>query len=363
MEAMWIRFQRNSSRKFAIRPFLGGVNGISGEASIGDMNAVMRRMTSMAPKQDYIVIPNQKWLDGIATRPGIVKQFVATTLTPPRPKARSQLRAKRTGQSNKTGEEDAESKHPIGGTIEWQITGQDTVGGFQLQLIPEYDTDMMSAGTEPDVYEQSGNVHTHSSPKRLKAQFYDVMKTPEELKLLDSDTIHVKCLNTIRESRPKLVGDLLAEAPGKLNKADIVELSIHRPRVKQWKFNTNQEDDHKTIPLEVGAFLRVDEDDTDFVMLQFDEHDEFEEVITYFQDAFDMPNGVLHMKGFTGNVPLVPVHNWGQFRTLRDLLETPPGCRHGPLIGGKWEWDLVLVTIVPEQYLTDALTFARSIPT
>ena len=66
---MWIDF--SAHRKFALKVLLGGVNGISGEAV--DLN----KTAQPNPKQDYVVVPGQPWLDGIATAPGQVKQFVA----------------------------------------------------------------------------------------------------------------------------------------------------------------------------------------------------------------------------------------------------------------------------------------------
>ncbi|KAF2188394.1 hypothetical protein K469DRAFT_661153 [Zopfia rhizophila CBS 207.26] len=325
MEAMWINFESHTERRYAIRPFLGGVNGISGEAAIGDMNMIMRRMNLVGPKQDYIVTPEQIWLDGIATSPGIVKQFVAAPLTPPRPKRRRQRRTEDAGQTSKADGGNKEPNHPIRGTIEWQVTGQDVVGGFQLQLIPEYNTDMISAGSESDVYKQKQGYKAYSASKILRASFYDIMKTPKELGLQDLSVIHVKDLHTIREDRPKLVGDLLKEAPAMLEPTDLVELTIFHQQAERWKFKARTEDGQKTVSLE------------------FDEDDDFEDVIAFFQDAFAMPTGVLHMKGFIGNAPLIPVYSWARFGALRDILETKPGIQSANRFESKkMEWDVVL---------------------
>ena len=67
---MWIKFE--AKRVFALKILLGDVNGISGmgakpSQSIDVPNGM----------QDYIVVPGQPWLDGIATAPGQIKQFVA----------------------------------------------------------------------------------------------------------------------------------------------------------------------------------------------------------------------------------------------------------------------------------------------
>ena len=60
---------------FALKVLVGGVNGISGEAV--DSNKTAQLNLKQDYKQDYVVVPGQPWLDGIATAPGQVKQFVA----------------------------------------------------------------------------------------------------------------------------------------------------------------------------------------------------------------------------------------------------------------------------------------------
>src|SRR2546421_12446052 len=85
MEAMWINFDCAPGKRFAVRPFLGGVNGITGEPTVGDMRTLVRQINHLSRKtQDYIVLPEQMWLDGIATSPGIVRQFVAAATAAPR---------------------------------------------------------------------------------------------------------------------------------------------------------------------------------------------------------------------------------------------------------------------------------------
>lgn len=44
---------------------------------IPNMSTLLKRQNGIGKKQDYVVVPKQPWLDGIATSPGIVKQFVA----------------------------------------------------------------------------------------------------------------------------------------------------------------------------------------------------------------------------------------------------------------------------------------------
>ena len=77
-EAMWLRF--TSNKQFAIRIYIGGVNAITGEPMIPNMATLLKRQNGIGKKQDYVVVPEQPWLDGIATSPGVVKQFVAVPL-------------------------------------------------------------------------------------------------------------------------------------------------------------------------------------------------------------------------------------------------------------------------------------------
>ncbi|OJA13312.1 hypothetical protein AZE42_12741, partial [Rhizopogon vesiculosus] len=104
---MWLRFTGN--KPFAIRIYVGGVNGISGEPMIPNMATLLKRQNGIEKKKDYIVVPEQPWLDGIATGPGVVKQFVAVP-------------------------------YGSGYSIEHQITGTETTGGIQFEVIPTYQT-------------------------------------------------------------------------------------------------------------------------------------------------------------------------------------------------------------------------------
>lgn len=103
---MWINFV--SSGPFAIKIYVGGVNAISGipvdkspVATPTDENVKKFNKS----KQDYIVLPQQPWLDGIADAEGVVRQFVAMPM----------------GQ---------------GYSVEAQITGQETCGGLQFEITP-----------------------------------------------------------------------------------------------------------------------------------------------------------------------------------------------------------------------------------
>ena len=103
---MWISF--NAHKPFALQIFVGGVNAISGEPT-GDSEATLLNRLSLLEKkksiQDYVVTPNQLWLDGIATDNEHVRQFVAMPLG-------------------------------SGYTVEAQVKGQDLVGGLQIHVTP-----------------------------------------------------------------------------------------------------------------------------------------------------------------------------------------------------------------------------------
>ncbi|KAF8244153.1 ubiquitin-domain-containing protein [Wilcoxina mikolae CBS 423.85] len=100
-EAMWLSFESN--KRFAIRIYVGGVNGVTGEPMIPNMATLLKRQNGIEKKQESVVVPGQPWLDGIATSPGMVKQFVAVP-------------------------------YGSGYSIEHQITGLETTGGIQFEL-------------------------------------------------------------------------------------------------------------------------------------------------------------------------------------------------------------------------------------
>lgn len=239
MEAMWINFDPSGGKRYAVRPFLGGVNGITGDGTMSDMATLLRRLNSVTSHQDYLVIPDQPWLDGIATSPGIVKQFVATSMTAPR-RARAAPRdmSKDHQQQDEGVDPVASDDQPIGGTIEWQVTGQDAVGGLQLQLIPEFDTDITSASSQADVYQAGpdSKITSYSWMKWSRAEFYNVLKSPKELGLNNNGTIHVKDALSVLPDRPKLVRDLLVESPEKLIKSNSIEIELNFKQAPIWHF-------------------------------------------------------------------------------------------------------------------------------
>jgi hypothetical protein len=103
---MWINFR--AMEPFAIKIYVGGVNAISGELAAEDEQTMCRRSALLAEGksvQDYIVVPQQKWLDGIANTDGTVRQFVAMPMG-------------------------------SGYSVETQIRGMDCYGGLQFEITP-----------------------------------------------------------------------------------------------------------------------------------------------------------------------------------------------------------------------------------
>lgn len=95
-EALWINFSSRSDYPFAIKIAAGKVNAVTGEP--------WRNELQKKP-QDYVVLPDQPWIDGFCVAKGMVRQFVAMPL----------------------GE---------GYTAEEQITGEAEHGGLQIIAYP-----------------------------------------------------------------------------------------------------------------------------------------------------------------------------------------------------------------------------------
>ena len=101
-EAMWMLFapdeapDRRSPYCFAVKVATGKINALTGES--------WRRGLSRNP-QDYLVIPQEPWLDGYCVEKGTIRQFVAMPL----------------------GE---------GYSVEEQVSGRPEFGGLQLEVMP-----------------------------------------------------------------------------------------------------------------------------------------------------------------------------------------------------------------------------------
>jgi len=94
-EALWLGFGGPWWKPHAVKVGIGGIDAISGET--------FDPATISADPQDYVVIPEQPWLDGINAGDGFIRQFVAVPL----------------------GE---------GLTVETQLTGREEEGGMTIAL-------------------------------------------------------------------------------------------------------------------------------------------------------------------------------------------------------------------------------------
>ena len=93
-EALWINFR--TDYPFAVKVAAGKINAVTGE---------LWQTELQADPQNYMVLPEQPWLDGFAVRNGVIRQFVAMPLG-------------------------------AGYSAEEQITGKADTGGIQLQVFP-----------------------------------------------------------------------------------------------------------------------------------------------------------------------------------------------------------------------------------
>ncbi|MDP8923967.1 MAG: hypothetical protein M3O34_13945 [Chloroflexota bacterium] len=91
-EALWLGFDGATWKPNAVKVGIGGVNAVSGGPWDDELHA---------DPQDYLVCPDQPWLDGINVGDGRIRQFVAMPLG-------------------------------AGYAVEAQVTGAETVGGIQL---------------------------------------------------------------------------------------------------------------------------------------------------------------------------------------------------------------------------------------
>lgn len=54
---MWINFSTRGL--FAVKVYLGGVNGVSEESMVLNMATYLKQKNNVARKQDYLVVPSQ----------------------------------------------------------------------------------------------------------------------------------------------------------------------------------------------------------------------------------------------------------------------------------------------------------------
>ena len=97
-EAMWLSFSRNDY-PFAVKISVGKICAVTGETFSDELH------NDKGDKQDYMVCPDQPWLDGFCVEKGKIRQFVAMPLG-------------------------------LGYTAEEQITGKAEHGGLQIVVYP-----------------------------------------------------------------------------------------------------------------------------------------------------------------------------------------------------------------------------------
>jgi hypothetical protein len=95
-EAMWVNYKQCGEYPFAVKVAAGKINAVTGESWINGLNS---------DPQDYMVVPDQPWLDGYCVEKGTIRQFVAAPM----------------------GE---------GHTAEEQLTGASVHGGIQIIAYP-----------------------------------------------------------------------------------------------------------------------------------------------------------------------------------------------------------------------------------
>jgi hypothetical protein len=225
---MWIQFTCKQKSRFVIRPFVGGINAISGEPMTGDMTTLLRKLSSISQKQDYLVFPKQHWLDGIATSPGVIKQFVATPMLSP---AQQEMRKAMRRENELAKRLNPTSNHKdfeLGASIELQLTGNDRTGGFQLGIIPEFDVERMSFSQSSNMWHSETETATFGKRYHSTNGGLNVLKSPRELALQNGSIVHMKDLEKLAPNRAKVLSDLWLEASDTDRIPDGVAIEVAR---------------------------------------------------------------------------------------------------------------------------------------
>ena len=155
---MWIRFK--SKEAFAIKIYVGGINAISGEPYRENIATAFRRaqisQDNERTLQDYVVTPNQLWLDGIAPEPGKVRQFTAVPLN-------------------------------SGYSVEAQLLGSDILGGVQIEVTAtkKFSLEQLKSSMQIIVNKAGGETFTvacnvHDTIYQLKIEIAVREGTPAE---------------------------------------------------------------------------------------------------------------------------------------------------------------------------------------
>ena len=141
-EALWINF--NTSYPFAVKVATGKICAVTGDAWVNHLNR---------DPQDYVVVPEQPWLDGYCVEKGVIRQFVAMPL----------------GK---------------GYSVEEQLTGEAAHGGLQIVAYPmkrERYEELCARRARPDLLADLGMVCESPAPTamglapggRMKQEIHD----------------------------------------------------------------------------------------------------------------------------------------------------------------------------------------------
>lgn len=196
---MWIQFYTHDP--FVVKVYVGGINGVSGDPMVPNMATYLKQQNHVLRKQDYLILPSQPWLDGIATAPGLVKQFVAMP-------------------------------YGSGYSVEHQVTGMETVGGLQFEVIPVYDKSMFFSRQRLfDSLESS----------------LDIFATPKDLGLGPGETAYMM-QKTWMEKRPVVLWDLFWEKS--YNPAHGLAIDLHQ--IFDGRLEISAPEKGKSISLQVS---------------------------------------------------------------------------------------------------------------
>jgi hypothetical protein len=119
-EALWLSFGGSDWCPSAVKVAVGKVNALTGKRLHKKLNRT---------RQNYLVTPNQPWLDGIHAGEGYIRQFVAM---------------------------------PLGGgyTVEEQITGKAEFGGMQIMVYAPKEGEFHESPESLDVCYEEGSVYS-----------------------------------------------------------------------------------------------------------------------------------------------------------------------------------------------------------
>jgi len=197
-EAMWMSFR--GTKHAAVQIGVGGINALSGEPWDEALSAY--------PVQNYLVRPDQPWLDGIKSGDGEIKQFVAvsagshiTVEAQAREHHRTEQR-KQEGHAPLSSEEEARER-----------INDERTGGIQICARPMYNHEV-----------------SFTSGCGRFSTVDDLSKAPFELGLSAGD--HLNMFSSFATSRPITVADVLARSHSKILLVTLEDSRVIKIHVK-----------------------------------------------------------------------------------------------------------------------------------